>query len=517
PLNGILGFTQLLLDDESLNEEQLDYVGTVYKSGTALLNLINDILDFSKIEAGKLDIETIDFDLQYTIESTCEVLASRASQKNLEFNCFIDPDLPTSLRGDPARLRQILLNLLGNALKFTESGEIILRVRLQEHSEQRATAVFEVSDTGIGIPPESQEIVFETFRQADGSTTRRYGGTGLGLSICKKLVEMMGGEIWVQSESGVGSTFSFRLTLEKQAHQAPKRQPDVTFDLHNLRILIVDDNATNRRILLEILSNWQIPAESVNSGAQALAVLEQAKNTPNAFTLAIIDGQMPEMDGFELAQRIKADPNLINTVLIMLTSAGKRGDAARCRELGINGYLTKPVKQSELLDMITTALGSAESKRKESLLITRHTLRENIPGLHILVAEDNLVNQRLVVRLLEKKGYQVTVANNGKEALTILHSQRKDKFDLVLMDVQMPELDGLEATRIYRQREAETENHLPIIAMTAHAMKGDRERCLEAGMDDYVSKPIKAEELYKLLEDFADPKRSPRELSLLQE
>jgi two-component system sensor histidine kinase/response regulator len=512
PMNGVIGMTELALDTD-LTPEQREYLGMVKDSADSLLTLINDILDFSKIEAGKFTLDVTEFDLRDHVATTVKSLAPRAQQKGLEMIYALSPDAPVQLVGDPTRLRQILVNLLGNSIKFTERGEITLRVEAESLREDSALLHFSVADTGVGIPREKQQAIFEAFSQADSSTTRKYGGTGLGLSICSHLVEMMGGGIWVESEEGRGSTFHFtaRLGLEKAlAPGAPEAEVE-TVELEGLAVLVVDDNATNRRILDAMLRHWKMRPELAEGGAKGLQLMTARKQSGRGFPLVLIDALMPGMDGFELAAKIKADPALAGATIMMLTSAGQRGDATRCRELGIQAYLIKPIRQSELLDAILTTLGAPRVGKRRPSLVTRHSLREARPKLRILVVEDNAVNQRLAVRLLEKQGHEVDVASNGREALEKLVRPPADApdFDLVLMDVQMPLMDGFEATAAIRREEEKTGRHLPIVAMTAHALKGDRERCLAAGMDGYVSKPLHAEELYAALRLQTETPRLP--------
>jgi CheY-like chemotaxis protein len=386
---------------------------------------------------------------------------------------------------------------VGNALKFTEGGEVIISVDVGSRTEKTVELHFTVSDTGIGIALDEQGQIFEAFKQADGSMTRKYGGTGLGLAISSKIVQLMGGRIWVESELGKGSRFQFTVSTLIQNNPAPKLGLGSMQTLENVPVLVVDDNATNRKILLKILTNWKMRPAAVNSGLAALTLLENARTCGNTFPLIITDAQMPEMDGFELASRIKQLPDSRSVTILMLSSAGMRGDAKRCRELGIAAYLTKPVKNSELLEAIIGALGKAPTPREEPALITRHSLREG-HRLCILLAEDNVVNQRLAVRLLEKRGHDVTVAANGKEALAAIAKQR---CDLVLMDVQMPEMDGFETTAAIREIEKTTGAHILIVAMTAHAMKGDEERCIAIGMDGYISKPIEPQRLFQIIDE----------------
>jgi signal transduction histidine kinase/CheY-like chemotaxis protein len=496
PMNGILGMTELALGTE-LTTEQREYLETVRSSSDALLEIINDILDFSKIEARKLDIDKIDFDLRYTVEDTLRALAPRAHSKGLELACQIAADLPGALTGDASRLRQVLLNLIGNAIKFTEAGEVVVRVESGRVDVRRVAVTITVSDTGIGIAAEKHASVFDAFTQADASTTRRFGGTGLGLTISSRLIELMGGTIRMESEPGRGTQFFVTLPYDVgvQAHTAtPHRELK---DLRALRVLVVDDNATNRRILEEILTGWDMVPTAVGGGMAAIEALDDAAGAGKPFSMAIIDFQMPDVDGFGLAARIKARSEFATTMVMMLSSVGHRGDAVRCRELGIASYLTKPVRQSVLLDAVLTMLAGNNQPFERQVLVTRHSINEAHRSLRILVAEDNAVNRMLVTALLGKRGHTVVTVVNGREAVAALED---GVFDIVLMDVQMPEMDGLEATAIIRKSEAGTGNHVPIIALTAHAMKGDREVCLTAGMDAYVSKPLDANELFALIE-----------------
>jgi signal transduction histidine kinase/CheY-like chemotaxis protein len=499
PMNGIIGMTELALDT-TLTPEQDEYLNMVRSSADSLLSLLNDILDFSKIEAGKLDFESIDFILRDLLDDTLRTLGLRAHQKCLELACRVAADVPEGVRGDPTRLRQIIVNLVGNAIKFTSQGEVVVSVENDSDTGDAVVLHFSVQDTGIGIPEDKQHDLFEAFTQADTSMTRKYGGTGLGLAISARLVELMGGNLWVESEPHRGSVFHFTARFDRQT--APVKEP-VAIDLQalrNLPVLVVDDNATNRRILQEVLSGWGMKPTLTESGPEAILMMEQAKTEGRPFPLVLLDAHMPEMDGFSVAERIQRDPELAGSVTMMLTSAQLRDDAERCRQLGIQAYLSKPVRRNDLLESIRIVLGS----RKRADPGFGVLIPEADPGtLRILLAEDNAVNQKLAVRLLEKRGHEVALAQTGRAALELFDTQH---FDLVLMDVQMPEMDGMEATAAIRQREQLTGKHVPIIAMTAHAMVGDRERCIEAGMDSYLSKPLRVNELYAAIDSFlAEP------------
>jgi signal transduction histidine kinase/CheY-like chemotaxis protein len=496
PMNGILGMTELALATP-LNAEQREYLTVVKSSADSLLNILNDILDFSKIEAGKFTLESMAFNLRDSLGSTLKTLALRAHQKGLELASRVQPEVPDALLGDPGRLRQILVNLVGNAIKFTEQGEVVVYVETEAQTAATIGLHVAVTDTGVGIPADKQHVILEPFTQVDGSTTRKYGGTGLGLAIAKQLVELMGGRLWIDSEAGRGSTFHFTANFGLQPGSTMGQDPTSLLDVRDLSVLVVDDNETNRRILHEILMHWQMRPMEVDGGRAALAALEQAKGSGVRFPLVLLDAQMPEMDGFTLAARIKQDPTLAGATILMLSSADLPEATACCRELGIAIYLTKPITQSDLWDAIMTALRPSLPDRTPAPTATQDVAPTRQRPLRILLAEDNTVNQRLVVRMLEKRGHQVQMVSTGQQALAAL-AQRP--FDVVLMDVQMPEMDGLEATAIIRAQEQATGAHLPIIALTAHAMKGDQEKCLAAGMDAYVSKPMKADELYATID-----------------
>jgi signal transduction histidine kinase/CheY-like chemotaxis protein len=495
PMNGILGMTELVMDT-TLTAEQREHLGLVRFSAESLLLIINDVLDFSKIEAGKMELELIPFDLRESLGETMMALAFRAHEKGLELVFEVQPDVPEALLGDPGRIRQILVNLVGNAIKFTDHGEIFVRVEQQSPGSASAALHFAVKDTGVGIPLEKQEKVFDAFSQVDGSMTRTYGGTGLGLSIWVRLAELMGGRVWLESQPGQGSTFHFTVHLALQDPGAVRPIPLQPEQLRDLPALIVDDNSTNRRVLHGMLTRWGMTPTSVEGGRAALQALETAKSAGQPFPLILIDGQMPHMDGFALAREILKDPGLVAVTIMMLTSAGQLGDAARCQELGVSAYLVKPIRQTELLDAICQVLNKA-SMTESRPLVTRHTLQENKHRSQVLLAEDNAVNQTLALRLLEKRGYSVVVAGNGREAVEAFE---KNRFDVVLMDIQMPEMDGFEATAAIRAKEKLTGRHVPIIAMTAHALIGDQERCISAGMDGYISKPIRTSEMFATIE-----------------
>jgi PAS domain S-box-containing protein len=508
PLNGVIGMTDLALETD-LTLEQREYLETVKLSADALLTVINDILDFSKIEAGKIDLEMEDFNLRDGLETTLKTLALRADEKGLELLCEISPSVPDVVRGDFNRLRQVVINLMGNAIKFTAHGEVTLKIHVEAEEGEDRILHFTVSDTGIGIPAEKQILIFRPFSQADASTTRKYGGTGLGLTISKRLVGLMGGTMWVESEAGRGAHFHFTARLKKSEKPVAATTNAPTLSLQGVKALIVDDNHTNRRVLEAMMRRWEMKTTSVEGGVEALMQLSAAHNMGDPFALVLTDMHMPKMDGFTLIERIRQQRELSAAIIMMLTSAGHRGDGARCHELGVSAYLLKPVRQSELREAIARVLGAPV---QEGLipLVTRYSLQDArvFPTvLSVLVVEDNAVNQLLASRLLEKRGHRVVMTANGREALDAL---AKDKFDLVLMDVQMPEMDGLQATRLLREKEKEKQDGFrqPVIALTAHAMKGDQERCLAAGMDGYLTKPILAQELDAILETFVTRRAS---------
>jgi signal transduction histidine kinase/DNA-binding response OmpR family regulator/HPt (histidine-containing phosphotransfer) domain-containing protein len=558
PMNGIIGMTELALGTE-LTPEQQEYLDTVRISADSLLGLINDILDFSKIEARKLDLERVDFDLRDALDETMRPLAPRAHQKGLELAYHVGAGVPAAVSGDPARLRQIIVNLVGNAVKFTETGEVALRVDREgpagaaspagaarsagaaSSEESPVTLHFTVSDTGIGIAAEKQATIFDSFTQADTSTTRRFGGTGLGLSIASQLVALMGGRIWVESQPGRGTQFHFTIPFEVPAAAPAPAPPRQVRDLEGMPVLVIDDNATNRRILDDILTTWGMRPTVVDGGAAGLQAMELAHQSGQPFPLVLLDYQMPDMDGFEVAEQIAQRPHLAGATIMLLSSVGQRGDALRCRELGVAAYLSKPVRQSVLLDAILAALARPVPASEVRTLVTRHSLREAqdpahgrpredntcdplliesldravvrsapLRSLRVLVAEDNRVNQLVIRRLLERLDHTVILCADGRAAVEAVEAERPD---LVLMDIQMPEMDGFAATAAIRAREAAHPGgrRLPIVALTAFAMTGDRERCLAAGMDDYLTKPIRRDQLAAILARFAAEAPAPPE------
>jgi len=486
PMNAIIGMTDLALETK-MSPEQRQYLETVKSSAGSLLNLINDILDFSKVEAGKEELEHVEFRLRDSIADTLKSLALRAQEKEIELASHFPVDIPDALIGDPDRLRRIVVNLVGNAIKFTDRGEVVLRANLESQAKDDILLHFSVTDTGIGIPVEKQQRIFEAFAQADTSTTRKYGGTGLGLAIAAQLCELMGGVMWVESEVGRGSTFHFTAHFGRPPAPVEEKIVDAApVKLLDLPVLVVDDNATSRQILDEMIANWRMKPVTAKDGRSAMEALRRAHKDGHPFRLVLLDAHMPAMDGFEVASHVKHDPHLHGTTVILLTSAGHTEDMARAKSLGAAASVAKPVKQSDLWDAIITALHVAGRQKARPSVAQRRSRTAEHP-LRILLAEDNPVNQEVAVHLIERRGHSVIVAENGREAVEAIE---RHKFDLVLMDVQMPEMGGLEATRVIREKEKGSGHHLPIIAMTAHAMQGDREQCLEAGMDGYLAKPI---------------------------
>lgn len=497
PLNGIIGMTQLALEMD-LTSEIREYMELSKSSADSLLSLLNDILDFSKIEAGKLDIDSISFSLRECLGTTMSSMALRAHNKGIELAYHIPTDIPDALIGDPGRLRQIVINLVGNAIKFTMRGEVLTTIIPISEDENSLTMHFMVEDTGIGIPQDMLTSIFNPFVQADGSTKRKYGGTGLGLAISARLVEMMGGQIWVESEENKGTKFHFIISFELQKNPVTKWNRLNLSSLADMRVLVVDDNYSNRKILFDILKGWKMRPTLTADGFEALKAIKEAKMRNESYPLILLDGQMPEMDGFQLAENIKSENNGTNPAIIMLTSAGQRGDARRCRELGISAYLMKPVKHFDLLETISETLSTREREEDNPELITRYTIEEKRSKMKILLVEDNSVNRKFITSLLKKRGYIILEAFNGREAVEAFNSE---ELDLILMDIQMPEMDGVEATGAIRKIEEGTGSHIPIIAMTAHAMKGDRERFLQEGMDGYISKPVQVNELLNTINE----------------
>jgi len=502
PMNGVIGMTELALDTE-LTSEQRQYLSTVRSSAGSLLTIINDILDFSKIEAGKLTLESIEFDVRNEIWSTLKTLSLRAAEKGVELACDIDSHVPEMLMGDPGRMRQILVNLTGNSVKFTEHGEIVVRVKEEFRLNDNVLLHFSISDTGIGIPHEKLAEIFQPFTQVDGSTTRRYGGTGLGLTICRQLVQIMSGDIWVESEVGKGSTFHFTASFRITAGRAPQLAAPSLDQLQGLTALVVDDNQTNRLIYGKMLNQWGMHPVLADSAASAFQFLRTAKESGRLFDLVLLDVCMPDMDGFELCERIRQDSELAHLTILMLSSAGYQDNTAYYRNLGVAAHLLKPVGQHELRDAIHSILARKAPKPiQPSLSAPAAVISAEPQGnrLRILLAEDNAVNQQVASRLLMKQGHSVRIVSDGQQSLQAFE---EEPFDLILMDIQMPVMGGYEATAVIRRREAEAQRrHTPIVALTAHAMKGTRETCLAAGMDGYLSKPIKIADLLEMLKEF---------------
>ena len=499
PLNGVIGMTDLALDTK-LTKEQREYLDTAKFSAECLLNIINDILDFSKIEAGRMNLDPIPFNLRDNLEQTAKMCAEQAHRKGLELVADLRRELPEMVLGDPCRLRQVMVNLLSNAIKFTERGEVVVRAETEELQGEEATLRFSVVDTGIGIPADKKRLIFEAFAQADSTISRRFGGTGLGLTISSRLVQLMGGRIGVESQSGRGSTFHFTARFRLAASPAI-RPPALDLNaLRGLRALVVDDNATSRRMMGEMLSQAGMKLTLAEGAQEAMEALRASANAGEPFALALLDAQMPGVDGFKLAEQIRQDARFAETIIVMLTSAGERGEGTRCGERGIAAYLAKPIRQVEFFEAIRKVLGPKPEDPLAAPLATRRHSRREMRRLRILLAEDNPVNQTLAVRILEKRGHTVLVAADGHEALAALD---KESFDLVFMDVQMPGMNGFEVTQAIREQEKTTGTHRHIVAMTAHALRGDRERCLAAGMDGYIAKPIHAKELIETVESNA--------------
>jgi signal transduction histidine kinase/CheY-like chemotaxis protein len=503
PLNGVIGMTELTLQTE-LTPEQRDFMTTVSQSAETLLTVVNDILDFSKIEAGKLELESLPIDLRELVESCGKAFALHAHQKKLDLIVEVSPDIPAFIRGDPTRLRQILFNLFSNALKFTLKGEISLRVLPVQNESGETVLQFSMSDTGIGIPEDKQQKLFQAFSQVDSTTTRRFGGTGLGLAISRRLVKLMGGKIWLESKAGVGTTFYFSIPLLVAKNVTISTDPASLPSLAQIRILVVDDNATNRQALERMLGFWHAQVSSVADGKSALHALAQAKTEGNPFTLVLADYQMPEMDGFELAKQIRLE--FSDSLIMMLTSDDCNSTMARCRESGIKAHLIKPIRQADLIAAIRKVLIPQSQLAREALTQAAGNVKRTGRKLHVLLAEDNVVNQKVATKLLQQIGHVVTLAENGRQAVDLFHTGH---FDAVLMDVQMPEMDGLEATELIRKDELSKNSHIPIIGLTAFAMKEDRDNCLSAGMDGCLSKPFRAAELIMLLDKWTQTVPAP--------
>jgi two-component system sensor histidine kinase/response regulator len=507
PMNGIIGMTELALDT-NLTAEQREYLISVKQSADALLELINEILDFSKIEAGKISIDNAVFNLRDCIDESIKSIIVRAYQKDIELLYKVDDVIPDKVKGDPVRLRQIILNLVGNAIKFTEEGEVVLHAEKDSQAQDVLILHFTVTDTGVGIPPSKQEEIFEAFAQVDGSTTRNYSGTGLGLSISRQLVKLMGGKIWVESPvkrptatvGGPGSRFHFLMRFDRVKESTDLMISGDYEILRGVEVLLVDDKMREKRSLKDLLLQMGLKPTLVEDGAGALKVLKKNAGKQTGFVAVLMDNQLQDMDGFELADAIKKNQQYGNNAIIMMASEGQKGDAEKCRSIGIDAYLTKPIRKQVLFNTLKQII-IKKPDDDEAKLITRHSLRVSHLKLKVLLAEDNPINQKVAMHMLERMGYAITVVDNG---IDVLQALAKDKFDLILMDVQMPKLDGFETTKKIRESEKNSDIHIPIIALTAHAMKGDREKCIKAGMDGYVSKPIKFNELLEQIESFYD-------------
>ena len=505
PLNGVIGFTDMLLDTE-LTEEQQDYAKTIKRSGEALLSLINDILDFSKIEAGQMELEEIDFDPEILCFDVCELVKPRIAGRPVELLCRIGSEVPSKVKGDPHRYRQVLLNLLGNAVKFTEAGEIELSLDVDQDTDKEVKLHVRVRDTGIGIPEDKLSLIFEPFQQADGSTTRKYGGTGLGLPICKKISNLMEGDVWAESEKGKGSIFHFTAWLGKSEEADTRQLAPVS--LSGKKVLLVDDNHTNLEILTHVMEKARMRVVTCTESKEVISRLEEAHNSGDPFHLCIMDIKMPEMNGYEVARQIRNSSKPFRNIPLLAFSSSVAGGAKSCSEAGFDGFLSKPVRREKLLRMAERLVSEAEKpeacqEQGKKKIMTQYSVQEDIKrSIRILLAEDNPVNQKLAKLMLTKAGYQVEVANNGKEVLEKLE-KNPQAYHLIFMDVQMPEMDGITATKAIRRKEAQkatlANGHIPIVAMTANAMKGDRENCLEAGMDDYITKPIKREVVFEMV------------------